>query len=230
VLGGFGVLAALAISCRTARAQDSTSCVVSPASEASSAADTTGRGVGPLHTGDLLKINVFRQKELTGDYLIDNQGRVVIPGLGAIAAAGSVPAAVERRIKALLACRGYQPDVSVQAQIRVSVLGEVRTPGLLTVEPGVKVLQIITLAGGQTPDADLARTRILREGRSYTIDLNTALAGTSNGETGGIVLQSGDVVLVPKRSGFSREDWAFVFSGLATLMTVVNVVVTLSRR
>lgn len=197
---------------------------------AESMADTMARTAGGLRTGDLLKINIFRQKELSGDYLIDSQGRVVIPGLGAIHAAGLDPSQVEAHLKSLLVCRGYPTEVSVQAQIRVSVLGEVRAPGLFPVDPGTKVLQIITLAGGQTPNGDLARTRIIREGRSYNVDLNSALAGAGGGEAGGVVLQSGDVVLVPKRSGFTQADWAMVFSGAATVLTLLNVIVTFSRR
>lgn len=192
--------------------------------------DTASARAGALRAGDLLKINIFRQKELTGDYLIDSQGRAVIPGLGVIQAAGLDPSQVEGRLKALLACRGYPSESSVQAQIRVSVLGEVRLPGLFPVDPSTKVLQLITLAGGQTPNADLARTRILRGGRSYTVDLGSALAGRPDGDAGGVVLQSGDVVIVPRRSGFSQSDWAIVFSGAATVMTLVNVIVTLTRR
>lgn len=197
---------------------------------AESAADTASLTAGGLRTGDLLKINIFRQKELSGDYLIDRQGRVVIPGLGAIRAAGLDPSQVETRLKSLLVCRGYPTEVSVQAQIRVSVLGQVRAPGLFPVDPGTDVLQLITLAGGQTPDGDLSHTRILREGRSYSVDLGSALAGAGGGAASGIVLQSGDVVLVPRRAGLSQAQWGLVLSSAATVMTLLNVIVTLSRR
>lgn len=205
------------------RAQQAQPCTV-PA-----AADTAAHAAGALRTGDLLKINIFRQKELSGDYIIDPQGRIVIAGLGAVPAAGLTPPQVEDDLKALLACRGYPTEVSVQAQIRVSVLGAVRAPGLFPVDPATKVLQIITLAGGQTPDADLAHTRIVRNGRSYSLDLGSALAGRPDGDAGGVVLQSGDVVYVPKRSGFSQAEWGLVFSGLATLTSMLTMFVTLSR-
>lgn len=207
----------------TLRSQQPQACVVD------TPADTSTGAAGGLRTGDLLRINIFRQKELTGEYLIDPQGRVVIPGLGSIHAAGLSPEMVESRLKALLACRGYPTEASVQAQIRVSVLGAVRQPGLFPVDPGTKVLQLITLAGGQLPDADLAKTRIIRNARSYDIDLRSVLAGRGGEEASGVVLQSGDVVLVPKRSGMTQAEWSFLLSGLATLMTTVNVIITLTR-
>src|SRR4051812_34212150 len=128
-----------------------------------SAPDSSHRSVGALRSGDLLKINVFRMKEISGDYLIDSDGRLVIPGLGSLMAAGLAPRDVEANLRALLVCRGFVPDVSVQALVRVSIAGEVRTPGTFPVEPGISVLRVLTLAGGQTPNADLSKAHVVRE-------------------------------------------------------------------
>lgn len=192
------------------------------------AADTTAgdRVGGALRGGDLLKIAVFRNKELTGDYLIDSQGRLVVPGLGELHAAGLTPGQVENGLRQLLACQGIRPDVSVQAQIRVSVLGEVRNPGVFPVDPGVTLLQLLTAAGGETPRADLARATVIRGGKSYPVNLQSALAG---GSSGGIVLNSNDVLVVPKRGGFTREDAAFSLGAVSALVTIVNLIVTLRR-
>lgn len=186
----------------------------------------TARRVGVLRSGDLLKINVFRTKELSGDYLIDSQGRLVIPGLGVLQTAGLEPRQVEQGLRELLACQGIRPEVSVQAQIRVSVLGEVRTPGIFPVDPGITLLQLLTVAGGETPRADLSKARVIREGRSYPVNLRGALAG---GSAGSIVLNSNDVLVVPKRTGFTREDASFVLGALGALVGVLNLVATLTR-
>lgn len=185
------------------------------------------RRVGVLRPGDLVKLNVFRNKELTGDYLIDSQGRLVIPGLGVLHAGGREPAQVETGLRALLACRGLVPDLALQAQIRVSVLGEVRNPGVFPVDPGVTLLQLISMAGGDTPRGDLSHTRVIREGRTYPVNLQMALGG---GPAGGIVLNSNDVVVVPKRSGVTREDVSFALGAVSVLMAIANLVVTLNHR
>ncbi|MDB4907311.1 MAG: hypothetical protein JWO05_2095 [Gemmatimonadetes bacterium] len=194
------------------------------------ATDTTGaRNVGALRSGDLLKINVFRLKEFSGDYIIDSQGRIVIPGLGIVRTTGLQPPQVEARLRGLLECRGYSQDasvLSVQPQVRISVLGEVRNPGLFPVDPGVGLLQVITLAGGETGAADLSHTRVVREGRTYTVDLRGALNGAPTGQ---IALNSNDVVVVPKKKGFSREDASFTFGALSTLFSIVSIIVTLRR-
>jgi len=181
---------------------------------------------GALRSGDLLKIAVFRNKELSGDYLIDSQGRLVVPGLGEMHAAGVTPGQVENGLRQLLACQGIRPDVSVQAQIRVSVLGEVRNPGVFPVDPGVTLLQLLTAAGGETQRADLSHATVIRGGKSYPVNLQSALGG---GSSGGIILNSNDVLVVPKRGGFTREDAAFALGAASALVTVVNLIVTLTR-
>ena len=57
-------------------------------------ADTSSRPTGTLRSGDLLKIRVYRDSELSGQYLIDAQGNVQMPGVGVIKAAGLDPTTV----------------------------------------------------------------------------------------------------------------------------------------
>lgn len=218
-----GTALALIVSAAAASAQQAqprTSCP--PATEAQ---DGSFAG-GPLRSGDLLTINVFRSKELSGPYPINSEGNVVIPGLGTLHAAGLSPTQVEDRLKGLLECAGFVPDVSVQPQIRVSVMGEVRNPGLFPADPGISLLQLLTMAGGQTPRADMSKVEILREGRSYPVNLKAALSGTA---TPSPSLQSGDVVLVPLRNGFTRDDLSFWLGSLGVLMTVVNTIVIIQN-
>ena len=200
-----------------------------PRPASSRVVDTTassGRRVGVLHPGDLIKLNVFRSKEFSTDYIIDSEGRLVIPGLGAVPAAGIEPHELESSVRDLLTCRGIVPDVSLQVQIRVSVTGEVRNPAVYPAEPGISVLRLLTMAGGATPTADLAKTIVIREGRTYRVDLNRALSGDASGS---VILNSNDVVVVPKKSGFSRNDLNFLLGIAGVVLSAANVVVTLSR-
>ena len=185
------------------------------------------RSVGVLRPGDVLDIVVYREKELSNKYLIDSRGFVQIPGLGVILAAGLDPTQVKERLADSLRARGFeQPELSVQPLIRVSVLGQVRAPGLYPVEPGTSLIQLLTLAGGPVGEADLRRTRVVRDGRGYTVDLESALAGSAAGR---IVLYSNDYVVVPKKSGFTRENLSFLFGALGAALAVVNLVITVQR-
>jgi polysaccharide biosynthesis/export protein len=186
------------------------------------------RRVGGLRGGDLLRVVVFREKELSGDYLIDARGFVQIPGVGVLQVAGLEPHQAQERIVEALRARGFSsPEVAVMAQVRVSVLGEVRQPALYPTEPGTSLLQLLTIAGGPTERANLRATRVVRDGRVFVVDLEGGLAG---GAAGRVVLYSGDYVVVPRRTGLTRENFQFVTSLVGTVAAVTAAFVSLSRR
>ena len=188
--------------------------------------DTVVRSVGVLRAGDVLKIVVYRDKELTGEYLIDSRGELQIPGLGVIQAGGLDPAQVKDSLRAALLQRGFtNPEIAVQPLIRVSVLGEIRAPALYPVDPGISLIQLVTIAGGPTPSANLRRTRVVREGRVFEVDLQSALGGSASGR---VVLYSNDVVVIQKRTGFTRENFSFIL-GLATTALSIATFLTVRR-
>lgn len=184
--------------------------------------------VGVLRPGDELNVVIFRNEELTGKYLIDSRGLLQIPGLGVIRVAGLTPEAAVERLRAQLIARGFtSPEIAVQPLVRISVLGEVRDPGLYTVEPGRNLLQLITLAGGPNERADLEKTVVVREGRQIPINVRTALAG---GEAGRLVLYSNDVLFLPRENRLlSRENLSFVFSAVTVVISILNVYLTMNR-
>ena len=186
------------------------------------------RSVGVLRPGDALKIAVWREKELSGEYLIDARGLVQIPGLGDIVVAGLTPMEVKARLSEQLVRRGIvAPEISVQPVIRVSVLGEVRSPGLLSVEPGTNLIHLITLAGGPTERANMKAVRVIRAGRPYEVDLQSALSGSSAGR---VVLFSNDVVFLDRKRGLTRENLSFGLNMLTAVLSIVSVVTVVQNR
>ena len=179
------------------------------------------RSVGVLRPGDLLKIAVFRDKELSGDYQIDARGYVQIPGLGVIKAAGLEPTDVTDRLRLALVERGFaRPEISVQPMIRVSVLGEVRSPNVYPVDPGTSLLQLLTVAGGPTDRAKLKDTRVIREGRAFRVDMEAGLKGSAAGR---IVLYSNDVVVVARKKGLTGENLGLTLTAASLLLTILNI-------
>ena len=190
--------------------------------------DTVTRSVGVIRSGDALKIAVWREKELNGEYLIDARGIVQIPGLGDIMVAGLTPPQVKERLSEQLVQRGIiSPEISVQPVIRVSVLGEVRNPGLLSVEPGTNLIHLITLAGGPTERANTREVRVIRNGVPYEVDLQSALSGSPAGL---VVLYSNDVVFLDRKRGLTRENLSFGMNILTALLSVVSVITILQNQ
>ena len=188
----------------------------------------TLRNVGVLRSGDAVKIAVFRDKELTGEYLIDSRGELQIPGLGVIRASGLDPTQLREALTTALRQWGVtEPEIAVQPLVRVSVLGEVRVPALYPVDPGTSLIQLLTIAGGPTPNANLRKTRVVREGHVFEVDLQSALGGSAAGR---VVLYSNDVVVVPKRTGFTRENLSFVLGLTTAAVSLATFLVTYANR
>jgi polysaccharide export outer membrane protein len=185
------------------------------------------RSVGALRPGDVLKIAVFRDKELTGEYPIDARGYVQIPGLGVIKAAGLDPTDITDRLRLALIERGFaRPEISVQPLIRVSVLGEVRAPNVYPVDPGTSLLQLLTVAGGPTDRARLRDTRVIRDGRAFQVDMEGGLRGTAAGR---VVLYSNDVVVVGRKTGLTSENLGLTLTAASLVLAVLNIAFLVRR-
>ncbi len=223
----FGIRSLLAVGvlvvARAASGQDSTQ---SPTLPPPPVIDTAARPTGALRQGDILQLKVYRDSELSGSYLIDARGDVQIPGLGTVRAAGLTPVQVSSSLVDAMRVRGFRdPELAVRPQIRVSVLGEVRLPELYSVDPGVSLIQLLTLAGGPSDHADLRHTRVIRDGREFIIDLQSALEGSAAGRVG---LYSNDVVYIPKRGGLTKENVAFIVSMASAGLTLLTTILLLT--
>lgn len=187
----------------------------------------TPRNVGVMRPGDVLDIAVYREREMTGKYLIDSRGVVQIPGLGDIVAAGLTPTEIKQALSEQLVRRGVaNPEIAVSPLVRVSVLGEVRSPALYPVDPGTTLIQLLTIAGGPTDRARLSGAYVVRENQRFPVNLESAMAGSP---TGRVVLYSNDVLVVPRKTGLTRENIGFVLSGVSALISVATFIVTVTR-
>ena len=179
--------------------------------------------IGVLRPGDMLLVRVFKEPDFSGDFLIDSRGHVHIPGVGSIEAAGFEPTQIQARIEQALARVGLaNPSASVQPQIRVSVVGEVRDPGVKPVEPGTTLITMLAAVGGPTERANLEKAHVIRDGRPYPVDLNEAIAGEA---TGSIKLFSNDVLVVPRKTGWTRENLTLFMGAMTALLGLANVII-----
>jgi polysaccharide export outer membrane protein len=172
-----------------------------------------------LERGDVVRVAVWREPDLSGDFPVDEHGRLTLPLLGGFAVTGQPWQAVQDSLLALYAEQLRNPSVTLVPLRRVSVLGEVMRPSQYLVDPTTSLAGVVAMAGGATPLGDLHRVRVMRNGqvvmRSASID--------------GLMLQSGvhsnDQVFVDRRS-WMELNIALVAS--ATL-SAASIIVALLR-
>ncbi len=118
-----------------------------------------------LDSGDVLRVTVFGQTELTNTYSVDKAGHLSFPLIGSIGARSVTPKQMESRIANGLK-RGFlrDPDVSVEiATYRpFFILGEVGTSGQYVYVPGMTVQNAIAIAGGFSARAEQSDVDITR--------------------------------------------------------------------
>ncbi len=156
-----------------------------------------------IQPGDLLEISVWREEYLEREVVVQPDGRISFPLVGIVDAAGTTVEAVQAMVAERLT--QYIPDPVVTVSIkeingnRVYVLGQVQNPGQFIMNPTIDVIQALALAGGTTPFAELNEIKILRrDGDSQRlIEFRYADMARGRDLEQNIILQSGDVIIVP---------------------------------
>jgi polysaccharide export outer membrane protein len=132
-----------------------------------------------LGPGDQLRITVFNEAELTGQYVVGSQGSIAYPLVGEVPAAGLTVPQFTESLQQALSQYIRQPNVSVEvANYRpFFILGEVQRPGTYPYSAGLTVPNAVATAGGFTYRANRGRVFIRHanesEERSYPLTIAT---------------------------------------------------------
>lgn len=159
-------------------------------------------GAYVIGAGDLLSVRVYGQEAMSSKVRVRSDGRVSLPFLSDVEAAGYTPAVLSAQLGARLKDVLHQPVVTVAVEEMrprtVSVLGEVGRPGLYPLEPGAGMLQALAAAGGLTEYAKKDRIFVVRraEGGPLRIRIAYDALSRAEGRAATFELTPGDVVVV----------------------------------
>jgi polysaccharide export outer membrane protein len=172
-----------------------------------------------LQPGDAIRLNLWREPALSGDFFVNDRGETILPLVG-MRRTGGVPWS-QVRDSLLTAFRRElrDPDVDLMPLRRVFVLGSVDKPGVYFADPLGTFAQAIAMAGGTTADGDPTRIRVVREGR--TVIPRTAIDAVMSASE----LASGDQIFVERRSWFDRNSAAVIGAGAGLLGVIATLVI-----
>lgn len=152
-----------------------------------------------LRPGDLIRLKIWREPDLSGDFAVDQMGTVVLPKLGPMTVTKQSPESLRERLITAYQVYLNHPSIDVMFLRRVQVLGAVRNPGLYPVDPTMTLGDAVALAGGATTDGNPDRVKLIRDGVTLS-------GGLSHGaRVGESQVRSGDQIFVPERSWISRN-------------------------
>lgn len=180
-----------------------------------------------VRPGDTLRIEVLEDATLNRNVIVLPDGRFSFPFAGTVGAGGRTLSQIERAVgsaigsnfaaapnifASIVSLRQDAPssevaaDPEAAASISIFFLGEVSSPGGKAVPPKTTFLQALSLGGGFSNFAALKRVQIRRTDPNtgaqnlYTINYKALSRGAEMRSN--IVLQEGDVILVPQRRLF----------------------------
>lgn len=173
-----------------------------------------------LEPGDVLKVAVWREKDLTCECRVDELGRVTVPMLGVINVRGRPWYALQDSLIGLFQHQLRNPSVTLTPMRRVQVLGEVTKPGNYLADPTLSLAGLVALAGGATPNGDLRRVRVVRGGRVIvaSASVESLLINAD--------VKSNDQIFVDRRAWIERNG-AFVASAV---ISTASILIALIRR
>ncbi|WP_241557962.1 polysaccharide biosynthesis/export family protein [Falsirhodobacter deserti] len=175
-----------------------------------------------IRPGDTLRIEVAEDEAMSRDVLVLPDGTISFPTVGSVRARGmstqqlasvirngiagdyAVPPTVNVAVTAI---PEPKPPREVQKQVmNIYLMGEVASPGVKEVSPGVTLLQALAQGGGFTEFAATKRVQLRRidpasgQEKVWMLDYSQMARGGLAG--GNVRLAEGDVVLVPERGLF----------------------------
>jgi polysaccharide export outer membrane protein len=216
VLAGL-VLLPLQASAQRLSTQAANASAPAPAPPPAAAADpaprpvaTTGSAGSPrawyeedyrLGPGDKLRIEVYGQQQLSQSLQIRPDGKITLPLVGDVLAAGKTSMQVRDDLARAFKDYVHNPVVTVIVQeatsSQVYVIGEVSAPGAQVLEGPTTILQALAQAGGLKEFADKGHIHVLRKSASGTRTIPVDYKGALKGDVDPMVLQPGDTLVVP---------------------------------
>lgn len=172
-------------------------------------------GLETLNEGDVLKVSIWREPDLSGEFQIDEHGVVTLPLLGKKNVLHKGISEIRDSLIAEYAVQLRNPSITITPLRRVYVLGEVAKPGLYAVDPTITLAGIVAIAGGANPIGSIERMRIVRGGKEV---LKRVPAGSS---LASVNIRSEDQIFVDRRSWLDRNNGAIVTSALSAAATIL---------
>jgi protein involved in polysaccharide export with SLBB domain len=167
-----------------------------------------------VKAGDQLALRIIREPEMSGTYLVRQDGAALLPRLGDVRVVDLTAGALQDTLRRRYADFLRDPELEVTVLRRIAVSGEVRKPDLYMVDLTMTLRDVIARAGGITDAGNPSRIQVIRDGSPLD------LGGDRTAQFLTAELRSGDQVVVGRRSWWALNPTVAVSTatGLVTFL------------
>ena len=152
---------------------------------------------------DVLTIDVWKEPEISRTVPVRRDGKISLPLLNDVQAAGLTPTQLGSEIVERLRATIVHPQVTVivaqMSSLRIYILGQVTRGGAYPLVPDMTVMQALSIAGGFTPYANLKKIYVMRNenGANKIFPMNYKQVISGHKTEQNIQLKPGDTIVVP---------------------------------
>ncbi len=156
-----------------------------------------------IATEDVLTIDVWKEPEISRTVPVRRDGKISLPLLNDLQAAGLTPTQLGAEIVERLRATIVHPQVTVivaqMSSLRIYILGQVTRGGAYPLVPDMTVMQALSVAGGFTPYANVKKIHVIRteNGTDKMFPLNYKEVSSGRKTEQNIHLKPGDTIVVP---------------------------------
>lgn len=165
--------------------------------------------------GDYIDLFVYNSPKLCGEFRIYADGHARLPLVGKVHVAGMTEDEAYGSLRAAIGEYIKNPNITLAAKYSVSVIGHVVNPGVFTISDSDRIIEVIALAGGFTPQASYSIT-MYREGKKMNISKDKILGKDSALE----LAKPGDIIFA-KRKLFTRSDYSLILSSVSAISIAI---------
>jgi polysaccharide export outer membrane protein len=167
-----------------------------------------------IRPGDVVRVTVLRQGELSGEFTVNQFSTVVLPLLGEYDVTHESNRSLREKVIRDLQLIRSARDIELVVLRRVRVVGEVNQPGIYHLDPTMSVADAVAIAMGRTEWGEEGKVLLRRGGQVVDADLRLDMP-ISESE-----VLSGDEIFVPRRSWIDLNFGA-VLAGVSTLGGII---------
>jgi polysaccharide export outer membrane protein len=152
---------------------------------------------------DVLTIDVWKEPEISRTVPVRRDGKISLPLLNDLQAAGLTPTQLSVEIVEKLRATIVHPQVTVivaqMSSLRIYILGQVTRGGAYPLVPDMTVMQALSIAGGFTPYANVKKIYVMRKengaDKIFAVNYKEVISGRKTEQN--IQLKPGDTIVVP---------------------------------
>jgi protein involved in polysaccharide export with SLBB domain len=174
-----------------------------------------------LQPGDGIRLEFIPERGALPDstwgarvYDVDGEGVTLLPMAGLISVVGRPFRTIREEVEQAFAREFVDGVVRLTPLLRLAVLGEVRTPGLVSADPTMTLADVLAAAGGLTESADRDDVRLVRAGERDRVQSADEVAADRT------PLQSGDRIVVGRQS-WAAENMPFLLGAGASVLAAI---------